>query len=75
MNHLKWNFPKKNGDPLPAFPFKNDQFKQCRIGAFEIQISTKDTNGKIITNIIHSKLRTKQFPNVKTVLDKIVSMN
>ena len=71
---FKMELPQKNGDPLPPFPFINDQFKQCRIGAFEIQISTKDTNGKIITKIIHSKLRTKQFPNVKTVLDKIVSM-
>jgi len=71
---FKMERPKKNGDPLPPFPFINDQFKQCRIGAFEIQISTKDSNGKIITKIIHSKLKTKQFPNVKTVLDKIVSM-
>ena len=71
---FKMERPKKNGDPLPPFPYINDQFKQCRIGAFEIQISTKDSEGKIITKIIHSKLRTKQFPKVNTVLDKIVSM-
>ena len=66
--------PKKNGDPLPPFPYINDQFKQCRVGAFEIQISTKDSNGIITTKMIHSKLKTKQFPNVNTVLAKIVSM-
>ena len=71
---FKMERPKKNGDPLPPFPFINDQFKQCRIGAFEIQISTKEADGKIITKVIHSKLKTKQFPNVNTVLDKIVSM-
>ena len=71
---FKMDRPKKNGDPLPPFPFINDQFKQCRIGAFEIQISTKESDGKIITKVIHSKLKTKQFPNVNTVLDKIVSM-
>ena len=71
---FKMELPENNGDPLPPFPFINDQFKQCRIGAFEIQISTKDIKGNIITKIIHSKLKTKQFPNVKKVLDKIVSM-
>jgi hypothetical protein len=50
----------------------NDQFKQCRIGAFEIQIST-NKNGVKDTRIIHSKLKTKKFPNVTNVLDKIVS--
>ena len=51
----------------------NDHFKPCRIGAFEIQISTIK-NGLKDTRLIHSKLKTKKFPNVKTVLDKIVSM-
>ena len=31
---FKMELPQKNGDPLPPFPFINDQFKQCRIGAF-----------------------------------------
>ena len=66
--------PDENGKPLPPFPFINDQFKKCQIGAFEIQIATKDSSGKIIKKLIHSKLKTKQFPNVKTVLDKIVSI-
>ena len=71
---FKIPLPKRNGEAHPAFPYINDQFKQCRIGAFEILISTKSSDGKSITKIIHSKLKTKQFPNVKTVLDKIVSM-
>ena len=50
----------------------NEQFKQCRIGAFEIQISTLK-NKVNDTRLIHSKLKTKKFPNVTTVLDKIVS--
>ena len=50
----------------------NDRFKPCRIGAFEIQISTIK-NGLKDTRLIHSKLKTKKFPNVTTVLDKIVS--
>ena len=71
---FRMKLPENNGQSLPPFPYINDQFKQCRIGAFEIQISTKDSNGQIITKMIHSKLKTKQFPNVKAVLDKIVSM-
>ena len=64
--------PEKNGGYYKnIFPI-NDQFKQCRIGAFEIQISTNN-NGKIDTRMIHSKLKTKKFPNVTNVLDKIVS--
>ena len=63
---------KKNGmDYQDNHPI-NDQFKQCRIGAFEIQIST-NKNGVKDTRIIHSKLKTKKFPNVTNVLDKIVS--
>ena len=70
-----FKMPKpNNGEAYPAFPYINEQFKQCRIGAFEIQISTKNEKGEIIKKLIHSKLKTKQFPNVKTVLDKIVSM-
>ena len=47
----------------------NSYFKQCRIGAFEIYISTVNSG----TKIIHSKLKTKKFPKVEIILDKIVS--
>ena len=56
-----------NGGQYKIQPI-NDQFKPCRIGAFEIQISNKKE-----TKLIHSKLKTKKFPNVTNVLDKIVS--
>ena len=71
---FKMRLPAKNGDPYPSFPFINDQFKKCRIGAFEIQIATKDRLGNKKISLIHSKLKTKRFPNVNNVLDKIVSL-
>ena len=71
---FKMKLPDKNGDPYPPFPFINDQFKKCRIGAFEIQIATKDRLGNKIKSLIHSKLKTKRFPNVDNVLNKIVSL-
>lgn len=70
-----YEFPhvKKNGSECSNTKPINDQFKACRIGAFEIQISTNTKNGYKDTRIIHSKLKTKRFPNVTNVLDKIVS--
>ena len=62
----------KNGGPCINTQPINEQFKQCRIGAFEIQISTLK-NKVNDTRLIHSKLKSKKFPNVTTVLDKIVS--
>ena len=64
---------EKNGGPRPKIPSLNTKFKQCRIGAFEIQIATRDEKGNLIQRIIHSKLKTKKFPDVNTVLKKIVS--
>ena len=66
--------PDKNGQAYPPFPAINDQFKECKIGAFEIQISTKDTKGNLIKKMIHSKLKTKKFPTVEIVLNKIAAM-
>ena len=62
-----------NGKPYDRFPKVNDQFKQCRIGAFEIQICSKDSKGGEDIKIIHSKLKSKTFPKVNQVLEKIVS--
>ena len=64
---------EKNGAPGPKIPSLNTKFKQCRIGAFEIQIATRDEKGILVHRIIHSKLKTKKFPDVNTVLKKIVS--
>ena len=53
--------------------YVNDKFKDVRIGAFEIQLCfKKDGNDKVIT-LLHSKLQTKQFPEINKILDKIVN--
>ena len=74
VSNEKFKLPKvdANGGAYTNNRPINDHFKPCRIGAFEIQISTIK-NGLKDTRLIHSKLKTKKFPNVTTVLDKIVS--
>ena len=65
---------KKNGGAYEGNKPLNDRFNQCRIGAFEIQISKRDkNNNNIDTRLIHSKLQTKVFPKVDNVLLKISS--
>ena len=71
---IKMKNPEKNGDSHPKFSFLNEQFKPCRIGAFEIQIATKNEKNETLIRLIHSKLKTKKFPKVKQVLDKIVAI-
>lgn len=59
----------ENGQSYPNVQYINDKFKPCRIGAFEIQLYSKSSG----IQVIHSKLYTKQWPKVNTVLGKIVS--
>ena len=75
VKNIKFKLPKvtENGKSYPPYPRLNNQFKQCRIGAFEIQIATLNENNEKMIRIIHSKLKTKKFPDVNTVLKKIVS--
>ena len=75
VKNEKFKFPKvpENGGSYPSYPKLNNQFKQCRIGAFEIQIATMNDKNETLKRIIHSKLKTKRFPDVNTVLKKIVS--
>ena len=74
VKNEKFKFPKvSNGGIYPSYPDINSKFKQCRIGAFEIQIATKNEKDEKVVRIIHSKLKTKRFPDVNTVLKKIVS--
>ena len=75
VKNEKFKLPKviKNGGGYPPYPNLNSKFKQCRIGAFEIQIGTLNDKNEKVIRIIHSKLKTKQFPEVNTVLNKIVS--
>ena len=58
-----------NGGQYKNTKSVNSYFKECRIGAFEIYIMKYNKDIKII----HSKLNTKKFPKVNTVLDKIVT--
>ena len=53
--------------------YVNDKFKDVRIGAFEIQICYKKPGAEIKKALLHSKLQTKQFPEILKILDKIVS--
>ena len=53
--------------------FVNDKFKDVRIGAFEIQICFRKDGSETKTALLHSKLQTKQFPEITKILDKIVS--
>ena len=53
--------------------YVNDKFKDVRIGAFEIQICFKKDGSESKTVLLHSKLQTKQFPEITKILDKIVS--
>ena len=65
------NTDKKNGSQIPMF-YINDQFKEVRIGAFEVQLCLKaDNQSKVI--VLHSKLETKQWPKIDVILNKIVS--
>ena len=75
VKNIKFRLPKvkENGKSHPPYPKINNQFKQCRIGAFEIQIATLTEKNEKLIRIIHSKLKTKKFPDVNTVLKKIVS--
>ena len=71
----RMKFPKleENGGSYPSYPIVNNQFKECRIGAFEIQIATMNKKNEKIIKVIHSKLKTKKFPDINIVLNKIVS--
>ena len=79
-----FKMPKQpNGGPYEPCPSINSQFKECRIGAFEIKISSikkklEKNNLNQLTEvigpevkIIHSKLEKKTFPNVNKILDTI----
>ena len=43
---------------------------EMRIGAFEVQLCSKTSN-QIKEELLHSKLATKVWPNIGTVLNKI----
>ena len=52
--------------------YLNEQFKDVRIGAFEVQLCFKYKNEPQVV-LLHSKLETKLWPKIETILNKIVS--
>ena len=52
--------------------YVNDKFKDVRIGAFEIQLCFKK-NEDVKTALLYSKLKSKNWPEIPKILDKIVS--
>ena len=40
-----------------------------RIGAFEVQVAFKDSDGVIFTELLHSKLASRHWPN-KSAMEK-----
>jgi hypothetical protein len=49
----------------------DDKFKEVKIGALEVQMCLKK-NGKPNIILLHSKLRTKQWPVISNILEKIL---
>ncbi len=82
LKPIETDIKKGEGYKLPKVDKKgncekqyiNDQFKDVRIGAFEIQLCYKtklQSEPQIV--LLHSKLETKQWPKIDTILSKIVS--
>ena len=69
-----YKLPKVDAKGNCQKQYINDQFKDVRIGAFEIQLCYKNklqSEPQII--LLHSKLETKQWPKIESILSKIVS--
>ena len=67
-----YKFPKVDAKGFSKKQYINDQFKEVRIGAFEVELCFK-YNGKPQIVLLHSKLEAKQWPKIETILSKIVS--
>ena len=67
-----YKLPKVSMNGVWTKQYINDQFKDVRIGAFEVQLCFKYKNEPQIV-LLHSKLETKQWPKIETILSKIVS--
>ena len=67
-----YKLPQIALDGTRSKQYINDQFKEVRIGAFEVQLCFKYKNESQVV-LLHSKLETKQWPKIETILSKIVS--
>ena len=68
-----YKLPKVNKEKGSEKKYINDKFKDVRIGAFEVQICFKKNGEDLKAVLLHSKLQSKQFPEITKVLDKIVN--
>ena len=73
LKEEKYKLPKVDNKGNSEARFVNDKFKDVRIGAFEVQICFKKNGEETKTALLHSKLQSKQFPEISKILDKIVS--
>jgi hypothetical protein len=73
LKEEKYKLPKVDLKGNSEKKYVNDKFKDVRIGAFEVQICFKKNGEDLKMALLHSKLQTKQFPNILKILDKIVS--
>ena len=67
-----YKLPKVSVNGVCTKQYINDQFKDVRIGAFEVQLCYKYKNETQIV-LLHSKLETKKWPKIESILSKIVS--
>jgi hypothetical protein len=56
--------------PEPRALVLDNYRPENRIGAFEVQLCAKVKN-ELTQELLHSKLKTKHWPNIKSILDKI----
>ena len=73
LKNEKYKLPKVDDKGNLEQKYVNDKFKDVRIGAFEVQICFKKDGENKKTALLHSKLQSKQFPEISKILDKIVS--
>ena len=73
LKEEKYKLPKVDLKGNSEKKYVNDKFKDVRIGAFEVQICFKKNGEDLKMALLHSKLQTKQFPDILKILDKIVS--
>jgi hypothetical protein len=68
----KYKLPKMDKFGRCAKQYLNDQFKDVKIGAFEVELCFKYNKQKNVV-LLHSKLATKKWPKIDNILNKIVS--
>ena len=67
-----YKLPKVDAKGFRKKQYINEQFREVRIGAFEVELCFKYNNNPQVV-VLHSKLETKQWPKIDTILSKIVS--